>query len=263
MPDLARPSTRLPAVLGRVVSIYGDAEREQRLLQLLRTGDTVAFMHLQTGLPARQRAPDGKVEEHEASLTSTAFGVLEEVQRALAQVRTDLDAFCEVEAWALMADSYQLTGEIVPKQAGLAALGTAGSKQEWPFEVVAEQLAEPSDRFLKTLHASKERFLKPARMTPTLLPLTLLLVVLGLGAAVWGLWLALTPHGTVLFVAGLVTIAALVIYAASQASFVKPVAVAIFDVVVPALLALPLVLLAWLQIAAGRWWLGLGRARRL
>jgi len=263
MPDLARPSTRLPAVLGRVVSIYGDAEREQRLLQLLRTGDTVAFMHLQTGLPARQRAPDGKVEEHEASLTSTAFGVLEEVQRALAQVRTDLDAFCEVEAWALMADSYQLTGEIVPKQAGLAALGTAGSKQEWPFEVVAEQLAEPSDRFLKILHASKERFLKPARMTPTLLPLTLLLVVLGLGAAVWGLWLALTPHGTVLFVAGLVTIAALVIYAASQASFVKPVAVAIFDVVVPALLALPLVLLAWLQIAAGRWWLGLGRARRL
>jgi len=263
MPDLARPSTRLPAVLGRVVSIYGDAEREQRLLQLLRTGDTVAFMHLQTGLPARQRAPDGKVEEHEASLTSTAFGVLEEVQRALAQVRTDLDAFCEVEAWALMADSYQLTGEIVPKQAGLAALGTAGSKQEWPFEVVAEQLAEPSDRFLKILHASKERFLKPARMTPTLLPLTLLLVVLGLGAAVWGLWLALTPHGTVLFVAGLVTIAALVIYAASQASVVKPVAVAIFDVVVPALLALPLVLLAWLQIAAGRWWLGLGRARRL
>ena len=263
MPDLARPSTRLPAVLGRVVSIYGDAEREQRLLQLLRTGDTVAFMHLQTGLPARQRAPDGKVEEHEASLTSTAFGVLEEVQRALAQVRTDLDAFCEVEAWALMADSYQLTGEIVPKQAGLTALGTAGSKQEWPFEVVAEQLAEPSDRFLKTLHASKERFLKPARITPMLLPLTLLLVVLGLGAAVWGLWLALTPHGTVLFVAGLVTIAALVIYAASQASFVKPVAVAIFDVVVPALLALPLVLLAWLQIAAGRWWLGLGRARRL
>ncbi|HVD58659.1 MAG TPA: patatin-like phospholipase family protein [Thermoleophilaceae bacterium] len=27
MPDLVRPSTRLPAVLGRVISIYGDAER--------------------------------------------------------------------------------------------------------------------------------------------------------------------------------------------------------------------------------------------
>ena len=85
----------------------------------------------------------------------------------------------------------------------------------------------------------------------------------GLGAAVWGLWLALTPHGTILFVAGLVTIVALAIYAASQAPFAKPVAVAIFDVVLPALLALPLVLVAWLQIAAGRWWLSLGRASRL
>lgn len=263
MPDLARPSTRVPAVLGRVISIYGDAEREQRLLQLLRAGDTVAFMHLQTGLPARERTPAGVVEEHEASLTSTGFGVLEEVQRTLGQVRTDLDAFCEVEAWALMADSYQLTGEIVPKKAGLAALGTAGPDQDWPFEVVAEQLAEPSERFLKTLHASKERFLKPARMTPLLLPLTLLLLLAGVGAAIWGLWLALTPHGTALFIGGLVTLGTLAVYVVSQAPFVKPVATAVFDVVLPALLALPLVLIAWLQIAAGRWWLSLGRAQRL
>lgn len=148
MPNIKRPSTRLPAVLGRVISIYGDAEREQRLLQLLRAGGTVAFMHLQTGLPAHERTPGGKVTDQEVSLTSTAFGVLEDVQRALAQVRTDLDAFCEVEAWALMADSYQLTGEIVPKQAELSSLGNAGSTQEWPFEVVAEQLAQPSERFL-------------------------------------------------------------------------------------------------------------------
>jgi NTE family protein len=263
MPDLVRPSNRLPAVLGRVVSIYGDAEREQRLLQLLRAGDTVAFMHLQTGLPARERTPGGKVEEHEAALTSTAFGVLEDVQRALAQVRTDLDAFCEVEAWALMADSYQLAGEIVPKKTALAALGTPGPGQEWPFEIVGEQLAQPSEHFLKMLHASKERFLKPARMTRFLLPLTLLLLLAGIGAAVWGLWVALTPHGTILFIAGLVAVEALAIYAASQAPFAKPVAVAVFDVALPALLALPLVVVGWLQIAAGRWWLSLGRADRL
>jgi NTE family protein len=263
MPDLARPSARLPAVLGRVISIYGDAEREQRLLQLLRAGDTVAFMHLQTGLPARERVPGGKVEEHEASLTSTGFGVVEEVQRALSQVRTDLDAFCEVEAWALMADSYQLTGEIVPKQAALAALGTPGPEQDWPFEVVAEQLAEPSDRFLKLLRTSKQRFAKPARMTPLALPLTFLAVLVGLGAVIWALWLALTPHGTLLFVGGLVTLGTLAVYAASQAPVVKVVATAVFDVVLPALLALPLLLLAWLQLAAGRRWLALGRASRL
>ena len=261
MPDLARPSTRLPAVLGRVISIYGDAEREQRLLQLLRAAGTVAFMHLQTGLPARERTPGGKVTEQEASLTSTGFGVLKDVQRALAQVRTDLDAFCEVEAWALMADSYQLTGEIVPKQTRLASLGTPGPDREWPFEVVAEHLAQPNERFLKMLHASKERFLKPARMTRPLLPLTLLLLVAAAGAAFWGLWLLLTPHGTTLFIVGLATLGALAIYAGSTR--VKPVAIGLFDVVLPAVLALPLVLVAWLQIAAGRWWLGLGRADRL
>jgi len=263
MHDLARPSTRLPATLGRVISIYGDAEREQRLLQLLRAGDTVAFMHLQTGLPARERTPAGKVAEHEASLPSTGFGVREDVQRALAQVRTDLDAFCEVEAWALMADSYQLTGEIVPKQAGLVSLGKPGPAQDWPFAVVAEHLAQPSDRFLKILHASKERFLKPARMAKLLLPLALLLLVAVFGLAVWALWELLTPHGVTLFLIGLATLAALEVYVLSQVRFVKWVAVALFDVVLPALLALPLVLVSFLQLGAGRWWLGVGRANRL
>ena len=43
----------------------------------------------------------------------------------------------------------------------------------------------------------------------------------------------------------------------------KPVAIGIFDVVLPALLAIPLVLVSWLQLGAGRWWLSLGRAKRL
>jgi NTE family protein len=263
MPDIAKPSTRLPAVLGRVISIYGDAEREQRLLQLLRQGGSVAFMHLQTGLPARERTPGGKVAEQATKLESTDFGVLEDVQRALAQVRTDLDSFCEVEAWSLMADAYQLTGKIIPTRAELAALGTAGPAQEWAFGVVAEQLAQPSKKYLKALHTSKQRFLKPARMTRFLLPLTLLLLLAGVGAAAYGLWLLLTPHGTALFIAILAVLGALAIYANSEKAYVKPVAIAIFDVVLPALLALPLVLISWLQLGAGRWWLSLGRAKRL
>jgi NTE family protein len=250
-------------VLGRVISIYGDAEREQRLLQLLREGASVAFMHLQTGLPARERTPGGKVSEKETKIESTDFGVVEDVQRALAQVRTDLDAFCEVEAWSLMADAYQLTGKIVPTRTGIAALGTPGPDAEWPFEVVSEQLAQPSKKFLKVLHVSKERFMKPSRMLPAVLPVVLLVLVAALGAAAWGLWLLLTPHGTALFIAILAVLGALVIYANSEKAFVKPVAIAIFDVVLPALLAIPLVLVSWLQLAAGKWWLSLGRAKRL
>jgi predicted acylesterase/phospholipase RssA len=263
MPDVKQPSTRLPAVLGRVISIYGDAEREQRLLQLLREGGSVAFMHLQTGLPAHERTPGGEVSEKETKIESTDFGVTEDVQRALAQVRTDLDAFCEVEAWSLMADAYQLTGKIVPTRAQLAALGTPGADVEWPFEVVAEQLAQPSKKFLKVLHVSKERFLKPSRMLPAVLPIVLLVLLAALGAAAYGLWLLLTPHGTALYIAILAALVALAIYANSEKPFVKPVAMAIFDVVLPALLAIPLVLISWLQLAAGKWWLSLGRAKRL
>ena len=263
MPDVVKPSTRLPAVLGRVISIYGDAEREQRLLQLLREGASVAFMHLQTGLPARERTPGGKVSEKEAKIESTDFGVVEDVQRALAQVRTDLDAFCEVEAWSLMADAYQLTGRIVPTRAGLAALGTPGPAVEWPFGIVEEQLAQPSKKFLKVLRVSKQRFLKPSRMLPAVLPVVLLLLLAAVGAAAYGLWLLLTPHGTALFIAILAALGAMAIYANSEKPFVKPVAIAIFDVVLPALLAIPLVLISWLQLAAGRWWLSLGSAKRL
>ena len=263
MPDLKKPSTRLPAVLGRVISIYGDAEREQRLLQLLREGDSVAFMHLQTGLPARERTPGGQVSEKETKIESTDFGVVEDVQRALAQVRTDLDAFCEVEAWSLMADAYQLTGRIVPTRAGLISLGTPGSDVEWSFQVVAEQLAQPSEKFLKVLRVSKQRFLKPSRMLPAVLPIVLVLLLAAVGAAAYGLWLLLTPHGTALFIAILAALGALAIYANSEKAFVKPVAIVIFDVVLPALLALPLVVISWLQLGAGRWWLSLGRAKRL
>jgi len=263
MPDVKKPSTRLPAVLGRVVSIYGDAEREQRLLELLDRGDSVGFMHLQTGLPARTMPVRGAASTEEAELPTSEFGVAEGVQRAHAEVRTDLDAFCEVEAWSLMADAYQLAGRILPTRTALASLGTPIGEQEWAFDVVEGQLGKPTDRYLKLMRVSKQRFLKPARMTPWLLPLVLLLMLGALGAAAWGLWLLLTPHGNVLFIAGLATLGALAIYANSEKAFVKPVAVALFDVVLPAILALPLVLVAWLQILAGRWWLSIGRAGRL
>ncbi|HKG43981.1 MAG TPA: hypothetical protein VKB10_07025 [Gaiellaceae bacterium] len=113
------------------------------------------------------------------------------------------------------------------------------------------------------MHASKERFLKPSRMTRGWLPLVLLFLVAAVGAAAFGLWLLLTPHGTALFIAGLATLGALAIYANSKSRSSKPLAIAIFDVVLPALLALPLVLIAALQLGAGRWWLSLGRTDRL
>jgi predicted acylesterase/phospholipase RssA len=269
MPDKVQPSVRLPAVLGRIVSIYGDAEREQRLLDAHERPDNTAFMHLQTGLPAVRRTPTPGEEEDTVAQTAapetSEFGVHFKVQRALANIRTDLDAFCDTEAFALMADAYQLTGRVVPGRAGIARLGKPGSEVGWPFDAVSDFLgaAKPDPRFLKVLQVGKERFLKPARMTPYLFAIANVLTGLLLAAVAVGGWLLLTPHGTSLYVAGLAVVAAGAIYVGSDMPYVKRVAVIVFDIVIPALLAIPLALVAALQLAAGKRWCSLGRTNRL
>ena len=267
MPDVARPSTRVPAVLGRVVSIYGDAEREQRLLSALQHRDNVAFMHLQTGLPASTRKPGGQTTTEAVRLETTEFGVHLDVQHALANIRTDLDAFSDVEAWALMADGYRLTGRIIPARPGVATLGApaTGTTSGWTFDAVAQQLgpATPDPRFLKILRVGKQRFLKPARMVKGGVAIANALIAAAVCAAAVGAWLLLTPHGTGLFIAILASLVCLGIYFASENSYIKPLAVALFDVVVPALLAIPMLGAAGLQLAAGRGWRAAASAQRL
>jgi NTE family protein len=260
MPDRVRPSIRVPSVLGRVISIYGDAEREQRLLAALQRPDSVAFMHLQTGLPAATRAPRGDAVAQPVSTKTAEFGVHLDVQRALANIRTDLDAFSDLEAWALMADGYLLTGRIVPSRAGVAELGTQDAPAGWPFDDVANELGRPSPdpELLKVLHVGKERFLKPARMTRFGTRIvTIALAVIAL-AAIVGLWFLLRSHGTALYLSGLVTLVSLGLYVSSDKAYVKPVATILFDVVIPALLAIPLLVAALLQLAAGRRWRAVG-----
>jgi predicted acylesterase/phospholipase RssA len=258
MPDVPRPATRIPSVLGRVVSIYGDAEREQRLLRALELGEG-AFVHLETGLQAYTRAPGKEPVPRERGLSTADFGVDERVQRALAQVRTDLDAFCEVEAWSLMADGRALITTIVPKRP-VAGLGRSLGRRDWAFDAVGGELSRPSDRYLKVLHVSKQRFGKPLLLGPRWVAgLVALLALAGLGAAAWGLWLLLVPHGAALFGLGLATLALLVLYVAAANATSR----ILYDSVVPALLALPLLLVSLGALAAGRAWLRLGRASRL
>jgi NTE family protein len=262
MPDRQRPSTRLPAVLGRVVSIYSDAEREQRLLSALQGGDSVAFLHLQTGLPAQTRKPGQARTEVPAPLEPAEFGVHIDVQRALANVRTDLDAFCDLEAWALMGDGYRLAGQIVPSRAGVASLGKPAEVASWPFDEVAAQLGPeaPDPRFLKVLQVSRERFLKPARMRRGGLATAFALIAVVLVGAAVGLWFLLTPHGTALFIAGLATLVCLGLYFGSDKPYVRPLAIGVFDLLAPLLLAIPLLAVAGLQLVAGRLWRSAGSA---
>jgi hypothetical protein len=87
--------------------------------------------------------------------------------------------------------------------------------------------------------------------------------VLAAAVAVGVLWVGLVPHGMALFIALVVILACLVLYFVSERAYAKPVATLVFDVALPALLAIPLVAVAGLQLATGRLWLRAGAAERL
>jgi NTE family protein len=172
--------------------------------------------------------------------TTGDFHVDPRVQDLLSQMRTDLDAFTEVEACSLMLDGYLIAGAIVPRklatEAGAAEglgdlLGArpAASAEPWGFLRMAPLLAEPSALLLRHLTVAKCRFLKAARLVP----------------AMWGVlgMLAAVP----------LAILAIIVRALWDPVLTRPVAVG--WVAVTALLVLPVVLLPYLahRIAALRW----------
>jgi hypothetical protein len=93
---------------------YADAAARQRSL-LLRG---LMFLHLKQDLPARSlpwtnipssRAVSDFEDSRSASIDETPYGIATATQRRLAAIRTDLDSFSDVEAFALMASGYQMT----------------------------------------------------------------------------------------------------------------------------------------------------------
>lgn len=97
-----------------------------------------------------------------AGPTRTGYGVDRDIQRLLSELRTDLDSFTEVEAYALMASGYQMTRhqllalDAQHRQSGLPgswgdfdvnapmARNPAGEPL-WPFEPLIGIMAEPQD----------------------------------------------------------------------------------------------------------------------
>jgi predicted acylesterase/phospholipase RssA len=112
---------------------YGDLS-SRRLSGLLRG---MMFLHMKAGLdadPIRLRFATDAYELKRSTLTPS--GVRRDFQRALAELRTDLDAFSPEERDGLMACGYQMAGKAFTLQLG----NIRGLTQEamdavaWPFE---------------------------------------------------------------------------------------------------------------------------------
>jgi predicted acylesterase/phospholipase RssA len=163
MEDIERPSDTFIGVPLRSNSILQDRIREAEYQDLRgrvenRALQGLFFIHLKQGLTVAPLDWIGCKEPTavpQRSLATTDYGVDRDIQRCVAAIRTDLDAFTEVEAYALMASGYLMTeGEfrvLQREHRASGAIGTWGDflvdapRGRWPFLRLADLMRQPPD----------------------------------------------------------------------------------------------------------------------
>lgn len=117
MEDIKSPSDSPPGVLLRVTSILQDRVREAEYQDLRgrldsRALDGLFFVHTRKELETQPldwiNCQDPQPSKPISS-NQTSYGIDRELQEKIAAMRTDLDAFTEVEAYALIASGYSIT----------------------------------------------------------------------------------------------------------------------------------------------------------
>lgn len=281
LPDHRDPTTRISAVGGRAMGIYGDRVREEQLMNARLDRDETGFglMHLRKGVTGYAFSPigvDGEPilaprPEPPADFRGERFQVDEEVQKCLSRVRTDLDAFSEVEVHSLMLDGYRMTAP------NLARLDVEGKGQpleprKWAFgdvaaaaeangpELYRRHLARASSRFGKAIFLSlRGRVLAAAFLLLGVAALVLLLLI----GAVRAFFAAPIPVWALFAFVGALLVLALLY---TNARLWKPLrwfADRLYTQAVPALLAIPLWLGAFVVLVFSRAFVEAGRIERV
>ncbi len=176
------PGTGAVPVLLRVSSILQDRVRTEALLHLKDNRGThnVAFMNLRESLAIREIScidQDGKqAPDHIIPATCQNFGVDPKVQESLSKMRTDLDAFTEVEAYSLMLDGYRMSQndlEHFKEHAHCMHLAQPNSERTlpatpWKFQDIAPWISNPTDAYLRQLEIAQSTFGKALMCIPWL-----------------------------------------------------------------------------------------------
>jgi hypothetical protein len=198
MTDKPSPSNSILGVPLRSNSILMDRVRETEYLDLRartenRSLQGLFFVHLKHELVADPITwVDGTAKPLPARSTATSYHIDRDLQGKLAAIRTDLDSFTEVEAYALMASGYLMTEaefRRLDEQEQTTGSSTWGDynvtapRGSWKFLELASFLALPQDssdlrrRDLgRQLDVASSRFLKAFKLVPWLRGLGLLLL---------------------------------------------------------------------------------------
>jgi hypothetical protein len=97
----------------------------------------------------------------------TRYGVRGCVQNLLSGIRTDLDAFCEGEAFSLMASGYKMTDWYFPRSI-TSFTPKSEEKVRWKFLAVEQLMAQPanSEQFLAILNLAGSLLFKGPLLLP-------------------------------------------------------------------------------------------------
>ncbi len=151
----------------RVSSILQDRARTEGLLNLItKTKDKnkIAFMDLRKGLDIREiswiNENNQPAEKDKIFPATTAeFGVDPQVQEKLSKMRTDLDAFTEVEAYSLMRDGYLMSYEDLNQLRQESDKNSQKlSNISWKFNQIAHWMDTPTPKYLKQLDIAQSTF---------------------------------------------------------------------------------------------------------
>ena len=159
----------LPVVL-RVSSILQDRIRSEGISHLIdsKGEKNIAFIDSRKGLGSKEISWNNKTNTPKDDTivppSSEKFGVAPEVQEKLSLMRTDLDAFTEVEAYSLMLDAYQMSKLELRKLSG----ASPKTETSWKFNQIADLMENPKPEYLKQLEISQLLVGKPLHAFPWL-----------------------------------------------------------------------------------------------
>ena len=156
--DAEHPKRDLLGVASRSNSVLMARVRSAQITELasLRRAEALRglmIVHLKKALPAPPRdwidcqepyRPEDDALAPDAG-AKPRYRIDPEAQRALAELRTDLDAFSDDEAYALMAAGYEMTRvELAEGLGGVAPADTELEREvSWPFAEVLSRLGRP------------------------------------------------------------------------------------------------------------------------
>jgi predicted acylesterase/phospholipase RssA len=162
MEEDKKPSSMVTSVLSRSGSILNSRVREEQLVNMIKNSQnhTVALIHMTKGIIPPIVPLIG--QENGKEEMSTVSPIDLQVQLALSRVRTDLDAFTEIEAYSLMCAGYKLSSK------ELTGMPSTRSpiKALWRFSQIEPYLTGPTTQYLHHLKVASSTFGKVFKLLP-------------------------------------------------------------------------------------------------